>query len=197
MAASIWVRVNDLTEFDPAKDYAEGLPRFEYEDPVAADEEHVVQEKLRRMAFRVDAVQYEGAEYWCEHIQLISESRKADNEMRRTQPRDLFNEAEAELQQRVRAKSMRRERRASAAALPTPESMTRKRKNSNEVRDTIETIDDSDDEFVFVRDSERLSDPFQSNDDEGYGGDQGDEEDARLERRRKKNLKRVEKNLPP
>lgn len=149
------------------------------------------------MAFKLDALQFEGAEYWCDHIHFKSENRKAENELRMKQPRDLFEDAEMELQQRARAKSRRTGRRSSAGAFPTPESMPRKRKNSDEVRRSIETVDDSDDEPLFVRDTGRLSDPFQSNDDEGYGGDQEDIDEARLEKARKKNLKHVKKNLPP
>lgn len=141
-------------------------------------------------------MQFETADYWCNRIHEKSQNRRLLNELRQQEQRDLFVEAENERQERALAKSERKRKR-SAAAFPTPESMSRKRRRSDEVRKSIETIDDSDDD-LFVRNSRQLSDPFQTNDFEHEScGDNEDELDqSQLKKIRRENVEHVKKNTP-
>jgi hypothetical protein len=191
--------VNDLKDFDPAHDYAAGLPKFDTDGLFPVDEEHVVQEKLRRKALKVDALMYKDDAYWANFINSRSEERRLHNEFRAKRPPCIFEDAKQDMIARRKKLKDRSTSRASAGPLMTPESMPRQNANvsSAKVMKSVETIADTDDESVFIRDSRQLSDPSGSNPhDEDEDGEEA-EYDARLERIRRKNVQRIKDNVPP
>ena len=188
--------MNDLKDFDPGGDHTAGLPKFDSDDPVSTDEEHVVQEKLRRKALKVDALMFEDDAYWANSINSRSEIRKLQNETRTKRPPDVFEDARENMIARTKRRKIRSASRNGTGLPITPESVPRNKQNATNVVKTIETIADSDDEAIFVHQSGQLSDPFQPNvNDEGYGDEEDD--DARVEKIRQKNIKRVQYDVPP
>lgn len=187
---------DDLKDLELGRNYAEGLPTFEGDEPSKSDPEQVVQEKLRRRAFSLDAVQLKDHHYWDNYIQSKSEARKLENQMRQAQPKDLYDDAAKNVEARVESKRKRKSKNLnSTSRLPTPDSMPRKKNKGTNVRPSIEISDNAEDSSRFVRQSRSLSDPFRSSsNDENDDGE--DDEDAKLEKIRQKNLQQVKDNLP-
>ncbi|KAK4547744.1 hypothetical protein LTR36_000702 [Oleoguttula mirabilis] len=77
---SVWV-IDDgrLQEYDPHKDYLEGLSHFESNDIEASDDPETRLEKYRRRAFKQDAAEWATPSYW----KNVIESRRAGRELER------------------------------------------------------------------------------------------------------------------
>lgn len=134
---------------------------------------------------------FENHEFWNNYILAKSQIRKQQNEARRNLPPDLYDDGQREMD--ARAKSRRTNRRGSRSghALLTPESMPRKKgRGRSSVRVSIEIIDNLD-ESLFVRESRRLSDSFQSE------GENNQDDGARLEAIRQNNIQKVKDRVRP
>jgi hypothetical protein len=194
---SIWVREKDLGVYDPTHDYSYGLPEFETDEPLPTDTIKVHEEKLRRHALKVDALQYATPEFWRNYIVSKSAARKVENEERvkRKREEDEARALKKRHSNRASRRTDQRESRLGNGPLLTPESTPRKTGLGSSVIKSIDIQDISDDDSGFVRNSRRYSDPFQSSDDRQSDDEDEEAENARVEKIREKNLQHIKDNL--
>lgn len=175
-----------------------GLPEFENDEPTPEDTSVDFEEKLRREALKVDALQFETPTFWTNYIKDKSMTRKLENEERAKRKREEEEEERAMRKKQGKARCTdQRGSRLGVGFLMTPAPTPRKSKLGSSVLKSIEVDGMSDDGTGFVYDSRRFSDPFQSNGD-GESDDPEDEEaeKARLEEARQSNLQSVRDSLP-
>jgi hypothetical protein len=161
--------VNDLKPFEPGHDYCSGLPAFDTDEPVHTDSEHIKEEKLRRKALMEDAMHFESHTFWNNYIVAKSAARKQEIEMRANRKRSIADHFTVTGGARSPRLPDKRRRSNDSHQLLTPESTPRK--SGNGVIRSIEIDDPSDED--------------------------GEADDARLERIRHKNIQKVKDNLPP
>lgn len=203
-----------LEEFDPHKDYFGGLTRFENEDPVKSDSKDDREAKIRRNAFRRDAVQFQRPEFWKNYIDSEAEVKRLEKGMRgnRKRKRPSNDDDEAEVlsirstpsktnhSSQRRGSTNGRHRLGSGPLLtpgPTPVKSIEKADSGVSVidLDAQEINGDSDDDGLFVGPSKIKSDPFVSNSDDEDPVRQGDQQ-TELEKIRESNLLRIRNNPP-
>ena len=153
------------------------------------DDSRVYEEKLRRHALKVDALQYQTPQFWKNYIESKSAARKVENEERAKRKRKDDDIRAMAKKRRPNGEPRRADHRGSrlgTGSLLTPESTPRK---------AMQDISD-DDDSGFVRNSRRYSDPFQFSDNRQSDAEDEEAENARLEKVRQKNLQQVRDNLP-
>jgi hypothetical protein len=160
--------VNNLSPFDPVHDYCQGLPPFDTDEPLHTESQHVQEEKLRRKALKVDAMEFKTHIEWNDQIMFRSVTRKHENEMRANRKRSIANHFTVSGGARSPRRPEKRRRSDNGGQLLTPE--TTPRKSGNGVLKSVEIDDPSDDEETEV---------------------------DRLEKVRQTNIQKVKDNLPP
>lgn len=168
MYRSIFVRVNDLTPFEPGHDYCSGLPAFDTDEPVHTDSEHIKEEKLRRKALTEDAMHFESHIFWKNYIMTKSAARKHEIEMRANRKRSIAEHFIVTGGARPPNRSKKHRRSDNDRQLLTPDPSPRK--SSSGVMKSVEIVDPSDEE---------------------------ESEVDRLEKLRQQNIQKVKDNIPP
>ncbi|EME41403.1 hypothetical protein DOTSEDRAFT_134513 [Dothistroma septosporum NZE10] len=84
----VWVTDATVQEYNPNYDYASECEAFEHRDVPKSDDEDTRTERLRRMAFEIEAPHLRDNEYW--HNYIISESnvRSLERKMKRPHSTD-------------------------------------------------------------------------------------------------------------
>lgn len=170
---SVWVTNETLQEYDPNYDYAAECEVFEQPDVQKHDSEEIRDEKLRRMAFKVEAPDLNDHSYWHNYILSESEVRRLQRKRNRQYSEDSDDAEIASAKRRSQSSSTSpeyggewygrttRSSNARSTQLPTPKTTPKTTPNGKQVSTEIIEISDQEesdeeDSIIVVRPSTKL-----------------------------------------